>query len=608
MGKIVLMDGHNILRKAYYSVPVMTDSAGFHTNAIVGFLNILLKIAEKEKSEYLGVIFGAQERVEQMPDGLREQIPLLKEVLSAMKIFLIEKAEIADADLIGTVAERIQGDVVLVSGNHDLLQLVSGKTRLCMPETGGGQTVWKDYTAADVEAAYKLVPAQFPELNLLTRVAKIGERTACDLLSTYGSLEAIYAHIDDLPQKSIRETLADKKADIDSGKDVYTINTKADIDFYDRFMNDMKLESEGTVTFTPEAGAKLKTLSLGSQFEQSVQTGKTLTLDIDKDIRVVAVRTAEDAQAVFGTAAKAGNAAIRLVHVRAKSGGGFGANADGQMFLQLDTEEEVFGCIVCGGSADEKNIHYIESGGAISEDFLKKQVEQLLLSGKVSVSVFDVKNNYGDMISTENDRKLSSDTLTRQLFDCKIAAYLVNPLKSDYEIADVAQEYLNIQLPKWSDLFGKSDFNSIFRGRREECLSLLAKETFVLYKARPLLEEALRRNNMDKLFRELEMPLTYVLFDMEREGILVKPEELKAYGEALNGRIGELEEAIHTAAGEGFNINSPKQLGEILFEKLKLPGGKRPKRATPRRRMCLTNLRRTIRLSRISWSIGDLRN
>ncbi len=181
------------------------------------------------------------------------------------------------------------------------------------------------------------------------------------------------------------------------------------------------------------------------------------------------------------------------------------------------------------------------------------------------------------MISTENDRNLSSDVLTRQLFDCKIAAYLINPLKSDYEITDVAGEYLNIQLDKWSDLFGKSDLHSVFQGRRDECLSYLAKEAYVLYKAEPVLEAALGQNRMDRLFRELEMPLTYVLFDMEREGILVKPEELKAYGEALNGRIGELEMAIHTAAGENFNINSPKQLGEILFEKMKLPGGKKTK-------------------------------
>ena len=579
MSRIVLMDGYSILRKAYYSVPIMTDSTGVHTNAIFGFLNLMLKAVEKEKPEYLCVVFGAQEDAEKWPDGLREQIPGLKEVLSAMKVNILEKPEWKSADLIGAAAERLEEETVLVSGNRDLLQIVSGKTKLCLLETGGGQTVLKDYQAGDVEAAYKIMPAQIPALNTLTKVVKIGKRTACDLLGTYGSIENIYGHLDEVPQKSIREHLTAKKADAESGRDLFTINTNPGIenpDFLSDFLiEDMKLDSKGF--FTPEAAVKLKKLSLANQFEQCAQVSQTPAIDIDKDLKVIAVRTAEDAQHVFDTAAKAGNAAVRIVHARAKSAGELGAHADGQMYLQMDTEEEIFGCLLCGGSEDERNIYYIESGDKISEAYIREQIERLLLSEKMSVSVFDVKNDFGDMISEENDRNLSSQALTRQLFDCKIAAYLINPLKSDYEIPDVAAEYLNIQLQKWSDLFGKSDFNSAYRSSRAECLSYLAKEAYVLYKAKPMLVEALGQYNMDKLFRELEMPLTYVLFDMEREGILVKPEELKAYGEALNGRIEELEKAIHAGAGECFNINSPKQLGEILFGKMQLPGGKKTK-------------------------------
>ncbi len=577
MSRIVLMDGYSILRKAYYSVPVRTDLTGSHTNAVAGFLNILLKITEKEKPEYLSVLFGAEESTEKMSEGLRGQISLLKEVLSAMKIHMLEREEAASDDLIGTVAGHLQKDIVVVSGERDLLQLASERIRLCILETGDGQSVLKDYTASDVEAAYKITPAQLAALKILIKVVKIGERTACDLMDTYGSIENIYTHLEELPQKSIREKMADKKADAESCKDLYVIDTDARIDFPEHLMKEMKLESEGSVSFTPEADAKLKKLSLGSFFEQPAQAGRKPMIDIDKDIKVITVRMAEDVQTVFDTAAKAGSAAVRLVHIRAKGAGELGAHADGQMYLQMDAEEEVFGCILCGGSSDETNIHYIESGSAISESFLKQQIEKLLLSGKMSVSVFDVKNDYGDMISEKNDRNISSDVLTRQLVDCKIAAYLINPLKNDYEIADIADEYLNIKVQKWSDLFGKSDLNSIYRGRKDECLSYLAKEAYVLYKAGPLLEKALAQNNMARLFRELEMPLTYVLFDMEREGILVKPEELKAYGEALGGRIGELEQSIHTAAGECFNINSPKQLGEILFEKMKLPGGKKTK-------------------------------
>lgn len=575
MSRVVLMDGYSILRKAYYSVPVMTDATGFRTNAVYGFLNLLLKVTEKEKPEYLCVIFGAQRDAEKVPQGLCEQIPVLKELLTAMKVCILERPEIKSVDLIGTVAERLEQETVLVTENRSFLQIVSGKIKLCLLETGGGQAVLKDYQADDVEAAYKIAPAQIPELNLLTKVVKIGERTGCDLLGTYGSIEKIYEHLDELSQKSIREQLAEKKADVGDRKDLYTIDTNIRMESADPVLEDMKLNSDGF--FTAEAGVILKKLSLGDRFEQCASMSQAPEIDINKDLRVIAVNTAEDVQNVFDTAVKAGNAAIRVVHVHAKNAGGLGTHADGQLYLQMDTEEEVFGCLLCGGSEDERNIYYIESGDRLSEACIKKQLEKLVLSQKMSVSVFDVKNDYGDMISEENDRNLSSHELTRQLFDCKIAAYLINPLKSDYEIADVADEYLNIPVQKWSELFGKSDFSSAYRNSKEECLSYLAKETYVLYKAKPILAEALGQNNMDKLFRELEMPLTYVLFDMEREGILVKPEELKAYGEALSGRIEELEQAIHTAAGESFNINSPKQLGEILFEKMQLPGGKKTK-------------------------------
>lgn len=321
----------------------------------------------------------------------------------------------------------------------------------------------------------------------------------------------------------------------------------------------------------------MKKYSLHGKFGQSERENNTVDIDINKDIKVVAIRTKEDVQSAFDRVIQAGFAAIRPINVRAKGAGDFGARADGQMYLQMDAEEAIFGCMLCGGSDKERNVYFIESSDVISVTYLQQQIERMFLSEKMSVAVFDIKNDYGTLFSEENDRKLSAYELTKQLFDCKIAAYLINPLKSDYDIVEVAEEYLSITLQKWAEIFGKTDFSTAYRNQQEAVLSYLAKETYVLYCAEPLLETALAQNKMDKLFRELEMPLTYVLFDMEREGILVRPEELKAYGEALNGRIDELEKTIHTAAGEVFNINSPKQLGEILFEKMKLPGGKKTK-------------------------------
>ncbi len=586
MSRIVLMDGHSILRKAYYNVPVMTDPTGFHTNAIAGFLNILLRVTEREKPVYLSVIFGAEEDAGRMPAGLREQMPVLREVLSAMDINILERAEMETARLAGAVVGCLRsrldpnGEIVLVSGERDLLKFVSEQISVCLLETGGGETVLRDYGPMEVEAACGITPAQFPEWQALTEMAGIGRRTAGSLLGMYGSIENIYAHIDEISGQSIRECLTGRRADVAGGRALCAVSEDTALDLPDNAMEAMELGSEGAVSLTPAAGAILRKLSLQDQLEQFGQcehASKAPTLDIDQDLEIITVSTAEEVQAVFDKAVKAACAAVRLIHIRARDPGALGKKADGQMFLQMDAEEPVFGCLLCGGSEDERTIYYIESSSRIPEAYIREQLERMLLTDQMSVSVFDVKNDYRDMVSAEKDRELSSDALTRQLFDCKIAAYLMNPLKSDYEIADVADEYLGIRLQKWSDLFGKADLNVIYRDRREACLSCLAKETYVLHKAKPLLEAALGQSSMDRLFRELEMPLTYVLFDMEREGILVKPEELKAYGEVLGGRIEELEKAIHAAAGENFNINSPKQLGEILFEKMELPGGKKTK-------------------------------
>ncbi len=562
-----MIDGESILQKAFYSVPMMTDSTGFHTNAIYGFLNVLFKIVE-EKPEYLSVVFESKETDEQkasqkMPAALCEQIPVLKDVLSAMKIYLVEKAGYKVTDLIGTIAAHSDKDLTVVSDNRDFLQLASEHVKVSLIVTGGGKTEFVNYEAA---------PAHFCESLVLSKALGIGEKTAANLLDTYESIEELYAHIDELPQKSIREKLEENQENIDSYREVYRINSDIEIDFSEK----RACLDTGSI-LTLEADTCLRQLSLSGKFEQEGLEHQTPAINLDRDIKVVEIGTAEDARHAFEVAIKAGNAAVRIIYAKAKDSGELGTFANGQMHLQVDASEEIFGCLLCGGSENERNVYLIESGGEITVSFLQEQIEQMLLADQMTVSVFDVKNDYKKMVSAESDRALSAYALTKNIYDCKIAAYLVNPLKSDYAITDIADEYLHIQFEKWAEVFGKSDPASAYRGRRKECLAYLAKEAYCLYKVRPILEAALKQNHMEKLFRELEMPLTYVLFDMEREGILVKPEELKAYGEALSGRIRELEDAIHAAAGETFNINSPKQLGEILFEKMKLPDGKKTK-------------------------------
>lgn len=594
MSKIVLIDGHSILYRAYYGVPLLANSAGLHTNAIFGFLNILFKILEEEKPEYLTVAFDMSAPTfrhkiykeykgtrKPMPEELLEQVPVMKQVLTAMGVQIIEKAGYEADDIMGTIAKRSEKEgmeVSLVSGDRDLLQIASDHIKIRIPKTKGGKTEIEDYYAKDVETAYQVTPLQFIELKALMGdtsdnipgVPKVGEKTAMDLMSTYGSIDNIYAHIDEISKKSIRESLANNKELAELSKVLATIEINADIDFsYEK--------AQLGNLFTPEAYALFKQLSFKNFLGKFEQKDQVSEIDFDKELKLIEIRNKQDAEHAFETAIKSGHAAIRTIKIKAKNVGDFGSGANGQMFLQLEEEKELFGCVLCGGSDNDKNIYLMENSALLPEESIREGIHAMLTAENMSISVFDVKKDYGTLISREEAATHSVQDMTRNIFDCKIAAYLINPLKSDYRIADMAGEHLGLTLPDWTEVFGKSDFAYAYHDKRQDCLMYLAKEAYALYQAKPILEKALKKNGMDKLFKEMEMPLTYVLFDMEQEGILVKPEELKAYGEALNGRISELEKSVHEAAGEVFNINSPKQLGEILFEKMELPGGKKTK-------------------------------
>ena len=590
MSKIVLIDGHSILNRAFYGVPMLTNSAGLHTNAVYGFLNILFKILDEEKPDYLAVAFDVKAPTfrhkmyqdykgtrKPMPEELHEQVPVMKETLAAMGIEIIEKAGYEADDILGTIAKRSEKegiDVSLVSGDRDLLQIATDHIKIRIPKTKGGKTEIEDYYADDVKRAYQVTPIQFIELKALMGdtadnipgVPKVGEKTATELMVTYGSIENIYEHLDEISKKSIRESLSDNRELADLSKKLATIDIDADIDFsYDK----AKLGK----LFTPEAYDIFKRLSFKnmlSRFEQ--KGGAEAGTDLDKELQIIDVKTKQELDKIVANAIKNGSASVRFINIKKQDEGDLGESATGQMFLQLESSKEQFGCLIYCKSDGEK-VAFAESNDRITKADIMASLDQLITAKEITLHCFDIKNDY----KCFHDMQCSSHVYTKNIFDCKIAAYLINPLKNNYEIADIAGEYLNSSVKSWSEVFGKADLASVYAKNKQECIRHLAKEAYVIEHAGEILAAALAQNGMEKLFRELEMPLTYVLYDMEREGILVKPEELKAYGEALTGRIGELEKTIHDAAGENFNINSPKQLGEILFEKLKLPGGKKTK-------------------------------
>ena len=558
MSKLVLIDGHSILNRAFYGVSDLTNAAGLHTNAIYGFLNILFKILDEESPDYLTVAFDVKAPTfrhemfkeykgtrKPMPEELREQVPVMKEVLQAMGIRIIEQAGYEADDLLGTIAKRAEAegiDVSLVSGDRDLLQIATDRIRIRIPKTKGGRTEIENYYAADVEAKYQVNPVQFIDLKALMGdtadnipgVPKVGEKTATDLMVQFGSLDGIYEHIDEVTKKSVKESLIQNKDLAYLSRELATIKLDSPLTY--------TLEEARVGNFFNEASyilfKKLEFKNLLNKFEKGVSNE-----EISASFHLV--ENLAEVEALFTRVLSDKDRQIGLKVV--KEAGRHGELLGVALHLQ------------------EEGSFLVLKQGFLTEDYLKEKIA--LLGAQCRIATADIKSEYAYLQAQDTDR----------FFDVILAAYLLNPLKNDYTVEDIANEYLNLMLPEKGQAFGRLSFKDALNEKPEDFLKYCCFEAYVCAQAAVCLQQKLEETQMDRLMREIEMPLTLVLFSMEEEGIRVNPEALKDYGESLSGKITELEQEIYSEAGCEFNINSPKQLGEILFEKMGLPGGKKTK-------------------------------
>lgn len=555
--KLVLIDGNSILNRAFYGVPDLTNSKGLHTNAVYGFLNILFKILEEEKTDYLMVAFDVKAPTfrheifkdykgtrKPMPNELREQLPVIKEVLKAMKVVTVEKAGLEADDILGTLAKRgeSQGmEVSLVSGDRDLLQIASEHIKIRIPKTRGGKTEVEDYYAADVLEKYQVTPKQFIDLKALMGdtadnipgVPKVGEKTATELMVTYGSLESIYEHIEEITKKSIKASLQENKDLADLSKVLATIQVDSDVEA------PFEAARLGNL-YTKEAYNCFKELEFKnflSRFEAGMAEGNKELIETFRTITELS-----EVERVFEEAGKAEKCAFHI-------------------FKDTKGKKQLLGI---GLAFQEHGAAFIKQNGFVTEEYLKGKMMEL--SKQTFLAAFDIKKQYD---------YIQKDT-TEHYFDVLIGAYLLNPLKNDYQIEDIAGEHGNLVLESRQELFGKKSLQEAV-SEEETFLKYAGLFVTAVWKAAGQIEEKLKANGMYRLFKEIEMPLSLVLYDMEKEGVLVRPQELKVYGESLAEKIQELEQQIYELAGTEFNINSPKQLGEILFEKLQIPGGKKTK-------------------------------
>lgn len=552
MSKLVLVDGHSIMNRAFYGVPLLTNTKGMHINALYGFLNILFKILDEENPDYLCVAFDRSEKTfrheiyeaykgtrKPMPEELHEQIPVIKEILAAMQIMTCEKPGLEADDILGTLAKRAEKDgvdVSLISGDRDLLQVATDKIKIRIPKTKGNKTEVEDYYTADVIAKYQVDPITFIDLKALMGdtsdnipgVPKIGEKTATQLLVDYGSLDGVYEHLEEITKKSVHDTLLENRHLADLSKTLATINIDADIPI--SYKDAVKKEMFNKQAYDLFVSFGFK------KFLEKFDT-KTLTAAA-KDIEVKVIAELSECESLFD---------------------GY-ADCD-KIAFTLQTQDKE---IVSISMSDGDEVYLLIATGFMSGAYLADKLKGL--AQIKNLICFDAKNVY-NYIGTD----------IKDLFDMHIAAYLINPNNGNYTVGDISEEYLEAHIPDEKEAFGKMSISEASFMDLDNYKKYAGNYANVLMLTYDEIKGKLQESGMLKLYNEIEYPLTKVLFEMEKEGILVNKEALKAYGESLVGRIEELETSIYEQAGEEFNINSPKQLGEILFEKMEIPGGKKTK-------------------------------
>jgi DNA polymerase-1 len=553
MNKLLLIDGNSIMNRAFYGIPDMTTNDGRHTNAIYGFLNIILKVIEEEQATHICVAFDLKKKTfrhemyeaykgtrKGMPEELHEQMPRIKKILQAMHIRIVEQEGFEADDLIGTLSKKGEREgfaVTILSGDRDLLQLATDTVLVRIPKTKHGKTEVEDYYAKNVVETYGVTPLIFIDMKGLMGdtsdnipgVPGIGEKTAAKLLAEYGDLDGVYAAVDSMKASKMKQNLIENKDLAYLSKTLATIKLDCPIPF--EF-------SEATYNdpFNAEAYTLFEDLELKSFYKRfSVEKKEELTFE------TVLIDEIDGYNALLAKLQKAKEVS----------------------FAWITQDGEALGVAVC---MDLEHVYLIRFMMFITEAMVADNLLALSRDYQVQLACMHMKKLLSFLDFHEEDA----------VFDAGLAAYLLQPNQSEYEYDTLAKVYLDVTLPSEKEMLGKEKLG-YFSFEDEKVQKWMAYQAIVPYKIKSVLREKLKKTGMESLYDEMELPCLYALYEMEKNGIRVDGEALHQYGKKLRTRIEELTAEIHAMAGEEFNINSPKKLGEILFEKLGLKNGKKTK-------------------------------
>lgn len=571
MNKLMLLDGNSIMNRAFYAIPILTTKEGHHTNAIYGFLNILFKYISEENPSSIGVVFDLPKPTfrhlkyseykgnrKKSPDELRCQFPTIKEILKSMKIDVYEKEGFEADDLLGTIAklsEKSNEQCIIISGDRDLLQIATDNIKIKIPTTKQGKTVTENYFAKDVIDIYGLTPDEFVDYKALMGdtsdnipgVPSIGDKTASKIIKEYKTVENAIENASDIKPKRASENLITFKEQALLSKFLVTIKTDVKIE-YTSNNNAPNIFNQDFLDMCK----KYELNSLISKFSNLVNDKSKNPSNEKLEFEIIEDK--EDAEKYISSLIK--YISTNLI------------NTNEFIAYKMIYDDDIF--IGISITTNDNDGTFIKMSDNFKEEtlieifkpFFESNCNKITLDAKTDI-VFLNKYNIN---------------LKNVIFDIMLAGYILNPSKNKYEFHNIASDFLNIEYPSKEILLGKATSRKkkfLLEIEKNDYLQFACNHSNTCFKAFPVLKDLIKENNQENLFYNIEMPLISVLASMQTYGIEVSKDELIKYQSHLEKELSLLTKQIYDLSGEKFNINSPKQLGEILFTKLQLKGGKK---------------------------------
>ncbi|MFK3958158.1 DNA polymerase I [Guptibacillus hwajinpoensis] len=547
--KLVLIDGNSIAYRAFFALPLLNNDKGVYTNAVLGFTTMLLKIIENESPTHMLVAFDAGKTTfrhktyteykggrQKTPSELSEQFPVIREVLDAFNIKRYEIKNYEADDIIGTVstiASQEEWEVKIYSGDKDLLQLVSDNVHVAL--TRKGITDIDTYDPAFLNEKYGLSPDQIIDMKALMGdnsdnipgVPGVGEKTALKLLKQFGTVDAVYESLDKVSGKKLKEKLEDNHDQAMMSKELVTIFKETPLELGINDLLYSGYEQDAVVSLFNELGFKNLLNRIGGEQNEEQEIDE-LSFDLVKEI--------EEHHLISPSA----------------------------MIVEV-MEENYHNAEIQGISiVNENGNYFIPTELAMSSKLLKNFLEDR----SQKKWVFDAKR----AVVALGWKGIALEGIT---FDLVIASYLLNPSESTHDLSAISRREGFSIVSSDESVYGKGAKRKL--PEQDELADHLVRKAFAVFQLKETLEEQLKKNEQYELFHDLEMPLTLVLGEMETKGVSVDTKFLEKMGGELNEKLSKIEARIFELAGTEFNINSPKQLGEVLFDKLELPVIKKTK-------------------------------